>query len=171
MRDVYTRGLVTGDFILVHGDLVSNIQIDEVVKVHKERRKTNKDAIMTIVVKEAGVEHRTRHVFGVLAMSDGPRDRHTLMTMDTDRRATRLSSLLIVRPPSACTMNRSLGIRKRKLQASLGRCLMNIKRSKSDLTCWTVVSMFAHSRCVLDALHSGTADHFLLGPIPLPRQL
>ncbi|KAJ3504968.1 hypothetical protein NMY22_g17742 [Coprinellus aureogranulatus] len=60
MRDIYTRGLVTGDFILVHGDLVSNIHIDEVVKVHKERRKTNKDAIMTIVVKEAGVKHRTR---------------------------------------------------------------------------------------------------------------
>ena len=60
MRDIYTRGLVTGDFILVHGDLVSNIHIDEVVRVHKERRKTNKDAIMTIVVKEAGVQHRTR---------------------------------------------------------------------------------------------------------------
>ncbi|KAF5315880.1 hypothetical protein D9611_004610 [Ephemerocybe angulata] len=60
MRDIYTRGLVTGDFILVQGDLVSNIQIDEVVRVHKERRKTNKDAILTMVVKEAGVQHRTR---------------------------------------------------------------------------------------------------------------
>jgi translation initiation factor eIF-2B subunit epsilon len=31
-----------------------------VVKAHKERRKTNKDAIMTMVVKESGVNHRTR---------------------------------------------------------------------------------------------------------------
>lgn len=62
MRDIYTRGLVTSDFVLVMGDLVSNIRIDEVVRVHKERRKTNKDAIMTMVVKESGVRHRTRFV-------------------------------------------------------------------------------------------------------------
>ncbi|KAF5365596.1 hypothetical protein D9758_003234 [Tetrapyrgos nigripes] len=60
MRDIYTRGLVTGDFVLVMGDLVSNVKIDEVVKAHKERRKTNKDAIMTMVVKESGSKHRTR---------------------------------------------------------------------------------------------------------------
>jgi translation initiation factor eIF-2B subunit epsilon len=60
MRDIYTRGLVSSDFVLVMGDLVSNIRIDEVVRAHKERRKTNKDAIMTMVVKEASVEHRTR---------------------------------------------------------------------------------------------------------------
>ncbi|TRM61898.1 nucleotide-diphospho-sugar transferase [Schizophyllum amplum] len=60
MRDIYTRGLVTSDFVLVMGDLVSNIRIDEVVRVHKERRKTNKDAIMTMVVKESGSRHRTR---------------------------------------------------------------------------------------------------------------
>lgn len=62
MRDIYTRGLVTSDFVLVMGDLVSNIRIDEVVRVHKERRKTNKDAIMTMVVKESGARHRTRFV-------------------------------------------------------------------------------------------------------------
>jgi len=60
MRDIYMRGLVTSDFVLVMGDLVSNVRIDEVVKVHKERRKSNKDAIMTMVVKESGVRHRTR---------------------------------------------------------------------------------------------------------------
>lgn len=66
MRDIYTRGLVTSDFVLVMGDLVSNVRIDEVVKVHKERRKSNKDAIMTMVVKETGVRHRTRCVFLLL---------------------------------------------------------------------------------------------------------
>lgn len=60
MRDIYTHGIITSDFVLVTGDLVSNIRIDEVVRVHKERRKTNKDAIMTIVVKESGAHHRTR---------------------------------------------------------------------------------------------------------------
>ncbi|KAK1232011.1 translation initiation factor eIF-2B epsilon subunit, GEF [Marasmius sp. AFHP31] len=60
LRDVYTRGLVTGDFVLVHGDLVSNIRVDEVVRVHKERKKVDRDAIMTIVVKECGGGGRTR---------------------------------------------------------------------------------------------------------------
>ena len=63
MRDIYMRGLVTTDFVLVMGDLVSNIRIDEVVRVHKERRRANKDAIMTMVVKESGGGHRTRWVF------------------------------------------------------------------------------------------------------------
>jgi hypothetical protein len=60
LRDIYTRGIVTTDFVLVMGDLVSNVPIDEVVRVHKERRKMNKDAIMTMVVKESGAKHRTR---------------------------------------------------------------------------------------------------------------
>ena len=60
MRDIYTHGIITSDFVLVMGDLVSNVKIDEVVRIHKERRKTNKDAIMTMVVKESGASHRTR---------------------------------------------------------------------------------------------------------------
>ncbi|THG99211.1 hypothetical protein EW026_g3085 [Hermanssonia centrifuga] len=60
MRDIYTHGIITSDFVLVMGDLVSNVKIDEVVRIHKERRKANKDAIMTMVVKESGGVHRTR---------------------------------------------------------------------------------------------------------------
>ena len=62
LRDVYTHGIITSDFVLVFGDLVSNVRLDEVVRVHKSRRRTDKDAIMTMVVKEAGAEHRTRCV-------------------------------------------------------------------------------------------------------------
>ena len=62
MRDIYTHQIITSDFVLVTGDLVSNVRIDEVVRVHKERRRTNKDAIMTMVVKESGATHRTRCV-------------------------------------------------------------------------------------------------------------
>lgn len=61
MRDIYTHSIITSDFVLVMGDLVSNVRLDEVVRIHKERRKTNKDAIMTMVVKESGASHRTRY--------------------------------------------------------------------------------------------------------------
>ncbi|KAG2041714.1 nucleotide-diphospho-sugar transferase [Suillus americanus] len=60
MRDIYTHGIIASDFVLVTGDLVSNIHIGDVVREHKERRKTDKDAIMTMVVKQSGVNHRTR---------------------------------------------------------------------------------------------------------------
>ncbi|KAL5533149.1 GCD6 [Sanghuangporus sanghuang] len=60
MRDIYTHGILSSDFVLVHGDLVSNVRIDEVVRLHKERRRANRDTIMTIVVKESGTTHRTR---------------------------------------------------------------------------------------------------------------
>ncbi|KAF9053571.1 nucleotide-diphospho-sugar transferase [Hymenopellis radicata] len=60
MRDIYTRGLVKSDFVLVMGDLVSNVRIDEVVRIHKERRKANPNALMTMVVKESGGKHRSR---------------------------------------------------------------------------------------------------------------
>ncbi|EKM55374.1 uncharacterized protein PHACADRAFT_120708 [Phanerochaete carnosa HHB-10118-sp] len=60
MRDIYTHGIIKSDFVLVMGDLVSNVRIDEVVRIHRERRRVNKDAIMTMVVKESGAVHRTR---------------------------------------------------------------------------------------------------------------
>ncbi|KAI9065143.1 nucleotide-diphospho-sugar transferase [Trametes sanguinea] len=60
MRDIYTHGIITSDFVLVTGDLVSNVRIDEVVRAHKERRRANPNALMTMVVKEGGAAHRTR---------------------------------------------------------------------------------------------------------------
>ena len=68
LRDIYTHGIITNDFVLVTGDLVSNVRIDEVVRVHKERRKVDRDAIMTMVVKESGVVHRTRFVMVTLGL-------------------------------------------------------------------------------------------------------
>lgn len=55
--------MITSDFVLVFGDLVSNVRLDEVVKAHKARVKENKDAIMTMVVMEAGSQHGTRYAF------------------------------------------------------------------------------------------------------------
>ena len=52
LRELDTRQLITSDFILVTGDVVSTLKIDQIVKEHKERRKTNKDAIMTMVFKQ-----------------------------------------------------------------------------------------------------------------------
>ncbi|CAN8104757.1 unnamed protein product [Discula destructiva] len=54
LRDLDTKGLVSSDFILVHGDCVSNIQLGAALAKHKARREANREAIMTIVLKEGG---------------------------------------------------------------------------------------------------------------------
>jgi translation initiation factor eIF-2B subunit epsilon len=47
MREVYSRGNIRGDFILVSGDVVSNIKLEPALKAHKRRREEekNKDAV------------------------------------------------------------------------------------------------------------------------------
>lgn len=61
LRDVDNRGLITGDFLLVNGDLVSNLQIDVALANHRKRRTADKNAIMTMVLREGGLEqHRTK---------------------------------------------------------------------------------------------------------------
>ncbi|MCJ1351693.1 MAG: hypothetical protein MMC33_001677 [Icmadophila ericetorum] len=60
MRDLDKRDLITGDFLLVSGDVVSNLPIEVALAKHRSRREKDKNAIMTMVLREAGVEHRTK---------------------------------------------------------------------------------------------------------------
>lgn len=61
LRDLDSKGLVSGDFVLVHGDCVANIQLDAALAKHKARREANRDAVMTVVLRDGGLtEHRTK---------------------------------------------------------------------------------------------------------------
>ncbi len=61
LRDIDNRGLITGDFLLVNGDLVSNLPIDAALSAHRARRIADKNAIMTIILREGGLgSHRTK---------------------------------------------------------------------------------------------------------------
>ena len=61
LRDLDKRALLSGDFVLVYGDVVSNISLDAALAAHRARRSTEKDAIMTMVLREAGEgPHRSR---------------------------------------------------------------------------------------------------------------
>lgn len=65
MRDLDARDVISGDFLLVHGDLISNMPIDRALKAHKARRLADKNAIMTIVLREAGIGHHRTKAHGV----------------------------------------------------------------------------------------------------------
>jgi len=61
MRDLDSRDLITGDFLLVHGDLVSNLPIDAALAAHRARRIADKNAIMTLILRSGGLgTHRTK---------------------------------------------------------------------------------------------------------------
>lgn len=61
MRDLDARDLITGDFLLVHGDLVSNLPIDAALAAHRARRIADKNAIMTMILRAGGLgTHRTK---------------------------------------------------------------------------------------------------------------
>lgn len=51
--------MIGGDFILVHGDVVANISLDAALAKHRARREANRDACMTVVLREIGdMPHR-----------------------------------------------------------------------------------------------------------------
>ena len=60
LRELDARQLITTDFILTTGELVSNIKLDKVLEEHRARKKTDKNSIMTMVLKEASRTHSAR---------------------------------------------------------------------------------------------------------------
>lgn len=60
MRDLDGKHLITGDFILVSGDVISNLPIEGALSKHRARREADKNAIMTMILREAGRNHRTK---------------------------------------------------------------------------------------------------------------
>lgn len=53
MRDLDQKHLMAGDFIVVSGDVVANFPIEKALRQHKIRREKDKNAIMTMILREA----------------------------------------------------------------------------------------------------------------------
>lgn len=60
MRDLDSRSILTGDFVVVYGDVVSNLPLDRPLREHRIRRQTDKSAIMTMLLRDASAFHRTK---------------------------------------------------------------------------------------------------------------
>ena len=60
LRNIDSQSLIRSDFVLVSGDLVANMELQEVVDQHKEMKKKDKLSVMTCVYKEAKPNHPTR---------------------------------------------------------------------------------------------------------------
>ncbi|NP_001403931.1 translation initiation factor eIF2B subunit epsilon isoform 2 [Mus musculus] len=61
LRDVDAKALVRSDFLLIYGDVISNINICRALEEHRLRRKLEKNvSVMTMVFKESSPSHPTR---------------------------------------------------------------------------------------------------------------
>ena len=60
MRDIDNRGLITGDFLLVSGDVVTNIDFKKALSFHKQKSQQDKNHMVTMILNKASPVHRTR---------------------------------------------------------------------------------------------------------------
>ena len=60
MRDLDSRDVVTGDFLVVSGDVVANLHLEPALGKHRLRREADKNAIMTILLSEVGSQSQNR---------------------------------------------------------------------------------------------------------------
>uniref|UniRef100_A0A8C9RR24 Translation initiation factor eIF2B subunit epsilon n=1 Tax=Scleropages formosus TaxID=113540 RepID=A0A8C9RR24_SCLFO len=61
LRDVDAKALVRSDFILVYGDVVSNIDVTQALQEHRQRRKAEKNiSVMTMIFKQSSPGHKSR---------------------------------------------------------------------------------------------------------------
>lgn len=62
MRDLDNGGIITGDFILVSGDVVTNIDFSKMLSFHKEMHAKDKDHIATMCLNKASQYYMTRTI-------------------------------------------------------------------------------------------------------------
>lgn len=84
LRELDVMGLIRSDpFILINGDVISNMDLQKAIAFHKERRKQDSNCIMTVVLKQI------QKYSGVRALSQDlivAQDRYTqqLLLFDND---------------------------------------------------------------------------------------
>ncbi len=130
MRDLDSRDLITGDFLLVSGDVVSNMSIERALAAHRGRREKNKDAIMTMVLREAGAGHRTKSKGSRPVFVIDPIAERCLYYEELGTRRGR--SRYITLDPDLLTSNAEIDIRHDLIDCRIDICTLDVLAQWSD---------------------------------------
>ena len=130
MRDLDNRDLITGDFLLVSGDVVSNMSIGPALAKHRARREKNKDAIMTMVLREAGVNHRTKSKGSRPVFVIDPSAERCLYYEEMGSRRGR--SRHIILDPELLTSNAEIDVRDDLIDCHIDICTLDVLAQWSD---------------------------------------
>ncbi|ELU00049.1 hypothetical protein CAPTEDRAFT_153443 [Capitella teleta] len=60
LRDIDAKSVIHSDFVLINGDLVSNVKLIPLIEQHKAQRLKEKTPVMTMLYRKAPPGHRTR---------------------------------------------------------------------------------------------------------------
>ncbi|TKY61431.1 translation initiation factor eIF-2B subunit epsilon [Spatholobus suberectus] len=106
LRVIYERNVIHGDFVLISGDTVSNMSLSQALLEHKERRKKDSNAVMTMVIKRSKPDpaiHQSRLGTDELFMAIDPNTKQLLYyedRADHSRGTLHLDKSLLVDNPS-----------------------------------------------------------------------
>ncbi|KAK6540284.1 hypothetical protein TWF694_009092 [Orbilia ellipsospora] len=147
MRELDNSRMINDDFILVSGDIVSNISLQAVLQEHKARRLVDKNCIMTTVLREVSPNHRSR-----------PRGENAIFVMDSKR-----ERILHYEPLKQSPPTERVGVPKDLVKANPKLCLQeNLLDCCIDIVSFEVPPLFTenfdwqHSR--KDFLHGILMD-------------
>ncbi|BAT88014.1 hypothetical protein VIGAN_05144500 [Vigna angularis var. angularis] len=106
LRVIYERNVIQGDFVLISGDTVSNMSLTQALLEHKERRKKDNNAVMTMVIKRSKPNpaiHQSRLGTDELFMAIDPNTKQLVYyedRADQSRGTLQLDKSLLVDNPS-----------------------------------------------------------------------
>jgi translation initiation factor eIF-2B subunit epsilon len=78
LRHLDSLDIIKGDFVLLSGDVISNIKLESVIKLHKQRVQQDKRNIMTCVYKSASIHHETRTADDEMVIAINPQTQQLL---------------------------------------------------------------------------------------------
>jgi len=101
LRHIDTLDIIKGDFVLMSGDVVSNVKLSRALAEHKARVAADKRNFMTMLLKQTSPEHRTRPLQDDAVMAIDART-NQLLLYDNDRTETKvcLEKTLLAELPS-----------------------------------------------------------------------
>lgn len=102
LRVIHEHGVIRGDFILISGDTVSNMSLAKALYEHKERKKKDPHAVMTMIIKHSKpsvLTHQTRLGDDEIFMAIDPETKELLYyedKVDLSQRLILLDKMLLV---------------------------------------------------------------------------
>ena len=130
MRDLDRHDLVTGDFLLVSGDVISNLNLELALASHRARREKSKDAIMTMVLREAGIGHRTKSKGSRPVFVIDPVEQRCLHYEEMGRRSG--GSHYVTLDPELLTSHGEIEVREDLIDCHVDICAMDVLAQWSD---------------------------------------
>ena len=130
MRNLDNLDLITGDFLLVSGDVISNMDLEPALVKHRARREKSKDAIMTMVLREAGASHRTTSKGSKPVFVIDPDTERCLHYEEMDVRRT--GSRYISLDPELLTSHGEIEVRDDLIDCRIDICALDVLAQWSD---------------------------------------